>query len=112
MDNIFKKGLILGGVLATAAALGFAMTKEGHHLSKEAQKDLRDLAHRLKRNLHRYEDVSKEKFDAAVTALVEGYADKKELAGETKRSLISALQAKWHEMEKVYHAEKEGVKKL
>lgn len=110
MENKFRKGLILGGLLATAAAVGFAMSDEGHHLSAEAQKDLKHLARRLKKNLHRLEDVTKEKFDTAVTTVVEEYAEKKELAVDAKNALISALQAKWHDMTGEYHAEKEEEK--
>ena len=38
MENKFKKGLILGGLLATVAAIGLAMTKT--EKGKEVTKDL------------------------------------------------------------------------
>ena len=49
MENKFKKGLILGGLLAVAAAVGFAMTKEGQGLTEELHKDLKTLAKHLKK---------------------------------------------------------------
>lgn len=107
MKNTFKKGLILGGLLAAAAALGFAMSEEGQELTEELQKDLKTLAKQLKKNLHKLEDVTKEHFDELVTTVVEEYAQKKELAIDAKKSLISALESKWHEMEKEYLAEKD-----
>lgn len=99
MENKFQKGLILGGLLAVAAAVGFAMSEKGQELTEELQKDLKTLAKDLKKKLHKMEDVTKESFDHLVTAIVEEYAKKKELAVEAKKSLIAALQAKWHEME-------------
>lgn len=107
MKNKFKKGLILGGLLAAGAAVGFAMSKEGQQLSEDLQKDLKPLAKHLKKNLHQMQDVTKEKFDESVVAVVEEYAAKKEMAIDAKKSLIKALQAKWHEMEEEYLTDKE-----
>ena len=111
MENKFKKGLILGGLLAAGAVLGFAMTEKGQEMTEELQKDLKALAKRLKKNLHKLEDVTKESFDTLVSTVVEEYAEKKELAIEAKKSLVAALQAKWHEMEAEYRAEHDDDKK-
>lgn len=107
MENKFKKGLILGGLLAAGAAIGFAMNKGGQELSEELQKDLKTLAKHLKKNLHNLEDVTKESFDALVTTVVEEYAKKKKLAGDAKKALINALEEKWQEMEAEYRAEQD-----
>jgi len=107
MENTFKKGLILGGLLAAAAALGFAMSQEGQELTEELQKDLKTLAKQLKKNLHHLHDVTKDSFDELVATVVEEYAKKKELAGDAKKALTTALQAKWHEMEAEYLSDKE-----
>lgn len=107
MENKFKKGLILGGLLAVGAAVGFAMTKEEPGLTEELQKDLKTLSKHLKANLHQLEDINKEKFDDLTMAVVNEYAKKKELASDVKKTLITALQAKWHEMEKEYLAEQD-----
>jgi gas vesicle protein len=110
MENKFKKGLILGGLLAIGAALGFALTEEGQELIEELKKDLKTLAKHLKKNLGELEDVTKENFNDLVNKVVGEYAKKHELADEAKKSLTSALQAKWHEMEEEYLAEKDGEK--
>lgn len=107
MENIFKKGLILGGLLTAAAAVGFAMSKDGQELSEELQKDLKSLAKHLKKSLHKLKDVTKEGFNELVTNVVGEYAEKRELTNESKKSLMTALQAKWHEMEEEYLAEKD-----
>lgn len=107
MENKFKKGLILGGLLAAGAAIGFAMSKEGQELSEELQKDLKPLAKSLKKNLHQLQDVTKENFDNLVVTVVEKYSEKKEMAHDTKNALIKTLQAKWHEVEAEYLSEKE-----
>lgn len=107
MENKFKKGLILGGVLAAGALVGFAMTDEGKELTEELQKDLKTLAKHLKANLHNLEDVTKESFDDMVKKIVDKYAEKKEMAVDAKEALIKALESKWKEMEKEYLAEKE-----
>lgn len=107
MENKFKKGLILGGLLAVAAAVGFTLSKGGQELSEELQKDLKTLAKHLQKNLNKLEDVTKESFDELATTVVEEYAKKKDATDDIKNTLIQALQAKWHEMETEYLAEKE-----
>lgn len=107
MENKFRKGLILGGLLAVATVAGFAMTKEGQELTEDLQKDLKSLAKKLKKNLHKLEDVTKDNFNELVGTLVEEYAKKKELANDAKEKLITALQSKWHEMEEEYLDDKD-----
>ena len=107
MKNKFKKGLILGGLLAAGATVGFAMTKPGQELTEELQNDLKTLAKRLKKNLHKLEDVTKAKFDELVLAMVEEYTKEKQMATDAKDLLIMSLQTKWHEMEAEYKAEKD-----
>jgi len=107
MENKFKKGLILGGLLAVGAVIGFAMTKEGKELTEDLQKDLKTLAKHLKKDLGDMEDVTKENFDELVNTAVKKYAEKKELATDAKELLIKTLQAKWHEMEAEYLAAKD-----
>jgi BMFP domain-containing protein YqiC len=102
MDNKFKKGLILGGLLAVGAAIGFFMTKSGQELSEDLQKDLKTLAKRLQKNLSKLDDVTKENFDNLVDAIVTEYSDKKQLANDTKDTITQLLQAKWLEMEAEY----------
>jgi gas vesicle protein len=106
MENKFKKGVILGGLLAVAAAVGLALTPAGKELTEELQKDLKNLAKHLKKSLHNLEDVTKESFDELVENVVAEYATNKQLAEDAKKSLIVALQAKWHEMEAEYLMEK------
>lgn len=102
MENKFKKGLILGGLLAAGTAIGFAMTKEGKGLTKELQQDLKGLAKNLKSNLHELEDITKENFNKLIDIAVEQYEKKRALASGAKKSLTRALQAKWKEMEDEY----------
>ena len=44
MKNVFKKGLILGELLAVLAAVGFSKSGEGRQFTAELQKDLKTLA--------------------------------------------------------------------
>lgn len=106
MENKFRKGLILGGLLALGAAMGLAMSSAGQELTEELQKDLKALAKRLKKDLNKLEDITQEGFDELATTVVEEYAKTKELASGEKEALVSALQAKWREMEAEYLDEK------
>jgi len=105
MENMFKKGLILGGVLAAAAAVGFGFSKEGKELSEDLQKDLKSIAKHLKKSLHELEDITKEKYDALVEAVVDEYVKEKKLVIDARNELVHALQLKWHEMEAEYKAD-------
>lgn len=107
MENKFRKGLILGGLLAAGAVVKFVMTKEGKELTEEMQKDLKTLAQHLRRSLHRLEDVTKENFEELAVTVVVEYMKKKELASDAKDALVAALQSQWHEMEAEYLAEKD-----
>lgn len=99
MENIFKKGLILGGLLAGLAAIGLAMTKEGQVLTEELQKDIKPLANHLKKNLHKLDNVTKADFNNLITTIVDEYAKKNKTTNDVKEILVSTLQKKWHEME-------------
>ncbi|OGH88521.1 MAG: hypothetical protein A3J93_04635 [Candidatus Magasanikbacteria bacterium RIFOXYC2_FULL_42_28] len=111
MKNKFKKGLILGGLLAVGAAAKFVMSKEGQDLTEDLQKDLKTLAKHLKSNLHELEDVTKERYDELVAGVVEEYAKNKELIGDAKDKLVTALQDKWQEMEEAYLEEEKKIEK-
>ena len=71
MENKFKKGLILGGLLAAGAAIGFAMSKGGHELTEELQKNLKALSKRLKKNLNKLQDIDKKSFNELVNTVVD-----------------------------------------
>ncbi|MFA5946840.1 MAG: hypothetical protein WC813_02335 [Patescibacteria group bacterium] len=105
MKNIFKKGLILGGILTAGAAIGFAMTKEGKDLSEDLQKDLKSIAKHLTKALHELEDVTQDKYNELVEKVVDEYAKDKALVIDARNSLVHTLQAKWHEMEAEYKAD-------
>ncbi|OGH95033.1 MAG: hypothetical protein A2538_05120 [Candidatus Magasanikbacteria bacterium RIFOXYD2_FULL_41_14] len=111
MKNKFKKGLILGGLLAVGAAAKFVMSKEGQDLTEDLQKDLKTLAKHLKSNLHELEDVTKERYNELVAGVVEEYAKNKELIGDAKDKLVTALQDKWQEMEEAYLEEEKKIEK-
>lgn len=102
MNNKFKKGLLLGGLLAAAAVLGFSMTKKGQQLSAELEDALKELTLDVKNRLAELEDVTKEKFDELVATVAAEYAEKKALAVDAKDALVAALQEKWTEMEDAY----------
>lgn len=109
MSHLFKKGLILGGLLAVGAAIGFAMSDDGQQLSEDVQKDLKTLAKQLKKRLHTLEDITEENFDELVSNVVDEFAKQKELAEDVKTLLVKSLKAMWHEMEALALAEKEDV---
>lgn len=102
MENKFKKGLILGGLLAVGAALGFAMSKEGKKLTGDLQDDLKTLSQNLRKNLNRLQDVTKESFDKLVATVVEEYSKTKEMTIDAKKTLENELRAMWDEMENEY----------
>lgn len=97
---MFKKGLILGGLLGGAALVGLAMTKRGKELGKDLQGELEELGAELKDHLANMEDVTKETFDGMVATTVDAYAKKKALAEDAKNTLMEALMDTWEEVEK------------
>ena len=80
MDNVFKKGLILGGILAAGAAVWLVMSKHWVALTSDLKKDLEKLAKNVSKNLHRLKDVTKEDFDDLVVKIVDAYSETKDLA--------------------------------
>lgn len=107
MDNVFKKGLILGGILAAGAAVWLVMSKHGVALTADLKKDLEKLAKNVSKNLHRLKDVTKEDFDDLVVKIVDEYAETKELAIGIKDEFVSLLQSRWNDMEAEYMSDKE-----
>lgn len=108
MKNTFKKGLILGGILALGAAVGFMTTKSGQEMSEELQKDLKALSKKLRKQLYTLEDVTKEHFDELVSVLVDEFAKDHALAVNAKNQLLAALDETWIEMEAAYQIEQEN----
>ncbi len=102
MGNLFKKGMILGGVLAAVATVGFAMSKPGQELSEGMQADIKALAKDLKKRLHKLDDVTKESYDDLVAAVVKEYAAQKAMAKDAQQHLTAALEAMWNETEAEY----------
>lgn len=111
MNNIFKKGMILGGILAAGAVVGLTMTKGGTQLTEELQKDFQALIKIVKKNIHRMEDITQDSFGELVKTVVEEYAQKKELARDAKDDLIAALRSSWSDMEQEYMSEHDEEKK-
>lgn len=107
MENKFKKGLILGGILTTIVIAGLAMTKTGAKLSDELQDDLKSLTKKLKGHLSDMEDITEEKYDQLVNVVMDQYNKKRKWADDSKKSLVSALKEKWKEMEEIYKNDKE-----
>ncbi|MEI6510444.1 MAG: hypothetical protein WCO25_00190 [Candidatus Uhrbacteria bacterium] len=104
MGNVFKKGMILGGILAAVATVGFAMSKPGQELSEDLQKDIKTLAKDIKKRLHKLQDVTKEAYDETVVAVVKEYAAQKQMASDAQQHLTAALEAMWNETEAQYKA--------
>lgn len=100
MENKFRKGLILGGILTVATVLGVTMSsKEWKEISEDLNEDLKSIVNKLKKSLHKLEDVTKVDYYKLVETLVEDFSKTKEITKEAKDSLISALNNKWNEME-------------
>lgn len=106
MDNKFKKGLILGGLL-TAIVVGLTTTERGRKITEEFQKESKMLAGRMKKRLAELEDVTKENFEDLVDLIVNEYAEKKGLAADARDSIIISLKEKWREMEEEYISDKD-----
>lgn len=107
MPNIFKKGLILGGLLAVGAAVGFALSDKGQELTEDIQKDLKTLAKKLKKRLSTLEDITEDSFNELVAAVVGEFAKQHDLLDDVKSTLSKSLKSMWKEMEALAIAEKE-----
>ncbi len=99
MENKFRKGLILGGILAIATVIGIAMNKDWKEISEDLKEDFKLIAKNLKKSLNKLEDVTKEDFDKIANIVVEDYYKTKEITDDAKESIIYALNSKWNEME-------------
>jgi len=86
MENKFKKGFILGGLLATATLIGLAMTKteKGKEMTKDLQEKFKALSETVKERLAEMEDVTKETFDSLVDKVVDEYQEKKQMIEEER----------------------------
>jgi ElaB/YqjD/DUF883 family membrane-anchored ribosome-binding protein len=99
MDNKFRKGVILGGLLATAALVGITITRKKTVLDKDLQADLKNLVKTVKKNLADMEDITRDKYNEIVEKAVAEYSKKRKMAKEAQMNLMEALQEKWDEME-------------
>lgn len=102
MENTFKKGLILGGLLAAGTAVGVAVSRRGQEDAEDLQGDVQLLTKTLQSRMHRLEDVTKYSFDGLVDAVIDEFASRRHLAAEIKDKLAHCLQATWCEFEREY----------
>lgn len=106
MENKFKKGLLLGGLLSIASIVGYVIKKHHHSdLTEEVQAELKDLTKQVKKKIASLEDITKNQFTDVVNKVVDEYAKKKALAEEIKIVLMAVLLEKWEEMEEAYKEE-------
>lgn len=105
MDNAFRKGMILGGMLS-ALAVGSVMSRPGQVVAEELRADAEALAADVKRRLNALQDVTKAVFDETVAAVVAEYGEQRKLAIEARDHLTAAFEALWSEMEEEYLSEK------
>ena len=102
MENKFRKGIILGGLLTLATIIGVVINNDWKEISDDLKEDFKSIVMKLKKSLHKLEDVTKEDYSKIVNTVVEEYSKTKEITKESKDSLISALNNKWNEMEEEY----------
>lgn len=105
MKNVFKKGLILGGLLLVGSYIGRAMSKKDHVFTEEMETELKSLSKNIRKKLGEMDDITKDSFNNIVDAVVNEYAEKKALAEDIKDSFITELQKKWSEMEEEYNTD-------
>ncbi len=105
MENKFKKGLILGGLLTVASVIGYVMSKSGKELTEEMQTELKQLSKKLQKKLGEMDDITKDGFNKLVTLVVDEYAEKKKLAEDVKKTFVSELEKRWDDMEAEYNEE-------
>ncbi len=107
MENRFKKGLLLGALLAGVAVAGLLKTQAGQDLAEDLKEDAKKIGRKVKRRLADLEDVTRDKYDEIVEKVVEEYTKTKELAADAKKQLVGALRKKWDEVEKEYEDAKD-----
>ncbi len=96
----FKKGFVLGGLLAAAALIGLAAaTKQGQELGDELSEDLEKMLKKLRKKMEKLEEVTKDKYDEVVQSVVDEYAEKKQLADETKQKFLKAFERNWNKIQ-------------
>ncbi len=95
----FKKGLLVGGAVATFLTW-LNCSPKGKEMRSQIMSHLEPLFNELKSSLKQLEGPTQEMYDALVERAVEEYAAKKELAIEVKNSLIRQLKKRWKEVEK------------
>jgi len=99
MENKFKKGIILGGILTTAAFIGIAMARKKTELDEDIQADFKILVKIIKKNLSKLEDITQDKYNEIVEEAVAKYSEKKEMVKEAQKRLLEVLREKWNEAE-------------
>lgn len=101
MDNVFRKGMILGGMLGVLA-VGAAMSKPGQEVVENVKSDVEALAKEVKRRLDALQDVTKSVFDQTVESVVSEYVEQKKIAMDAKDHLVGTFESLWSRMEEEY----------
>ena len=98
----FLKGIIFGGLLVTATAIGFAMSKEGRQFAEKLKENIEPMEKNLKKNFGKLHEVAKDDFEELVNAMVDEYSKKNKISDDSKETLASALKSKWEDIKEKF----------
>ncbi len=101
MDNTFKKGLLVGGIVS-AVLLAFSQSKKGQELKERLKTNIEEVYGELEKKMQDLGESTKEVYDRAVEAVVTAYSEKKNLADDAKEYLSKELKDRWNDVQLFY----------
>ena len=96
------KTLVLGGLIAGAVAV-LTKTKKGKQLQKQLLGHVGDLYETLEKRLDKIKNITQDKYEDAVDAVVDAYVEGKRLTKAEATAMRKELKKKWED----YKAEME-----
>jgi gas vesicle protein len=97
-DENFKKGLLIGGLLA-GVLVAFGMSKKGKELREKVLEYSEDLYNEVRRRALEWGETTREAYDEIVGRVGEEFARRKGMALEMKNTLVERLKEKWDEFQ-------------
>lgn len=92
------KSLVLGGLIA-GALVAFSKTKKGQALQKKLTSQAEDLFENVENRLQKVKNITKDKYEDAVDAVVKLYAKNKGLTAQAATKIAKELKARWKEVQ-------------
>lgn len=101
MDIHFRRGLVLGGIIGSLAAL-FASSERSKETRTRVRRDLEDMYANIRTKLEDVGTTTQEAYDRLVDKTIDDYSKSREYTLDVRERISGELKKRWLELQTIY----------